>query len=85
MKKQNKSSFPTDKELRAYYDKHSAMAEGRPLRPVKMTFPKPRRLVALRLEEEALEGIKRLAAKKGLNYSTLMRMWITERLRREDL
>ncbi len=72
-----------DKKLRAYYDKSSKLDEGGPLRPVKMSFPKPRLLVALRLEEETLEGVKRLAAAKGLNYSTLMRMWITERLRRE--
>ena len=48
-----------------------------------LAFPKPRRLVALRLEEETVAGVRRLAAEKGLNYSTLMRMWITERLRRE--
>ena len=50
---------------------------------MKMSCPKPRRLVALRLDEAILEGIKRHAARKGLNYSTLMRMWLTERLRRE--
>ena len=48
-----------------------------------MSFPKPRKLIALRLEEETLAGVKRLAAERGLNFSTLMRMWITERLRRE--
>ena len=48
-----------------------------------MSFPKPRRLIALRLEEATLAGVKRLAAERGLNFSTLMRMWITERLRRE--
>lgn len=48
-----------------------------------MSFPKPRRLVALRLEQETLEALQKIAAKKGLNYSTLMRMWITERLSEE--
>lgn len=73
----------TDRELRAYYEKSSRLAEGVAIRPLEASFPKPRRLIALRLEEETLEGVKRLAAQKGLNYSTLMRMWITERLRRE--
>jgi predicted DNA binding CopG/RHH family protein len=77
--------IPTDRELRAFYEKHSALTANAALRPVRLRFPKPRRLVALRLEEETLEAVKRLAARKGLNYSTLMRMWITERLRREAI
>lgn len=79
-----KTSRPTDAELRRFYDKSSSLQEGKRVRPVKMGFPKPRRLVALRLEEETLEAVRRLAAQKGLNYSTLMRMWITERLRDEN-
>ena len=58
------------------------LAEGK-IMPVQMSFPRPRRLVALRLDEETLADVRRLASEKGLNYSTLMRMWITERLRRE--
>ena len=72
-----------DRALRKYYDASSSLAEGAEIRPVRMGFPKPRRLVALRLDEETLADVRRLAAAKGLNYSTLMRMWITERLRRE--
>lgn len=73
----------TDAELREYYDRTSSLEEGRPGRRVHMTFPKPRCLIAMRLEEETIEAVKRLAAERGLNYSTLLRMWITERLRRE--
>lgn len=72
------------KALRDYYDTHSSLASGVKLEAVRMSFPKPRRLVALRLEEETLEALRRIAAKKGLNYSTLMRMWITERLSEEQ-
>ena len=75
----------SDKFLRQYYEKHSALASGKKPEPVMMSFPKPRRLVALRLEEETLSALRRLAARKGLNYSTLMRMWITERLSQEKL
>ena len=73
----------TDLELRDYYDRTSELEQGLPIKEVKMTFPKPRRLVGIRLEPESLAAIQRLAARKGLNYSTLMRMWITERLRQE--
>ncbi|MFI5347552.1 MAG: hypothetical protein ACHQ51_14350 [Elusimicrobiota bacterium] len=74
----------TDKELRDYYDTHSILEEGTHVRAVKMEFPKPRLLIALRLEEKTLDGIKLIAAKKGLNFSTLVRMWITERLQQES-
>ena len=80
-----KSRETTDRRVRKLYDESSTLAEGGRVRAVRMSFPKPRRLIALRLEEETLEGVKRLAAERGLNYSTLMRMWITERLRREGV
>ena len=73
----------SDAKLRAYYDRTSRLAEGGRLESVTMSFPKPRRLIGLRLDEETLLRVKRLAAEKGLNFSTLMRMWITERLRAE--
>ena len=74
----------TDRELRDYYDTHSAMGKG-PLRPVKIEFRNPRILIALRIDDEILVGLKRVAQRKGLNYSTLARMWITERLRDEKI
>jgi predicted DNA binding CopG/RHH family protein len=78
-----KTTGAREKALRRYYDRSSALAEGRDAGAVRARFPKPRRLVALRLDEETLEGVRRLATEKGLNYSTLMRMWITERMKRE--
>jgi antitoxin component of RelBE/YafQ-DinJ toxin-antitoxin module len=48
-----------------------------------MDFPSPRVLIALRMDEKTLDEIKAVAARKGLNFSTLARMWITERLREE--
>lgn len=72
-----------ERALRKFYDESSTLAQGGKVRTVRMSFPRPRKLIAVRLEEETLEGVKRLAAARGLNFSTLMRMWITERLRRE--
>lgn len=80
MKKRKELS---DEALRKYYDTHSELGAGRKLQIVQMKFPKPRRLVALRLEDETLSALRRIAERKGLNYSTLMRMWITERLSQE--
>ena len=84
MTKRKKRPELTERQLRDYYDKHSMLEEGVRLRPVKMDFPKPRVLIALRMDEKTLEGIKRVAERKGLNYSTLARMWLTERLREES-
>lgn len=83
MAKRKKKPNLTDKQLRAYYDKHSALEEGVRIRPVKMDFPNPRVLISLRMDEETLEGLQRVAQRKGINFSTLARMWITERLREE--
>ena len=86
MRRKNRTadSLVRERELRGYYDKTSSLAKGGKLDAVSLSFPKPRRLVALRLDEESVAAIRVLAARKGLNYSTLMRMWITERLRREQ-
>lgn len=83
MKRAREGSVARERALRDYYDRSSSLDEGKRAAKVAMTFPKPRRLVALRLEDETVAAVKRLAAEKGLNFSTLMRMWITERLRKE--
>lgn len=83
MKNRRKQDHVREHPTRDYYDRTSRLNEGERVRSAAMKFPSPRRLVALRLEEDSLASIKELAARKGLNYSTLMRMWITERLNKE--
>ncbi|MFA6029278.1 MAG: hypothetical protein WC969_05455 [Elusimicrobiota bacterium] len=82
--KKSKKTGTSDAALRRYYDASSTLAAGGRIERVGAAFARPRRLVALRIDEEALSAIRRIALAKGLNYSTLMRMWITERLRRES-
>ena len=84
MSKPRKGGLVKDAGLRTYYDRTCSLESDRRLERVRLVMPKPRRLVALRLEEETLDSIRRLALQKGLNYSTLMRMWLTERLRQEE-
>lgn len=38
--------------------------------------------VTLRLEPSQIEAVKKIAAKKGLAYQTLIRMWIAEAIER---
>lgn len=42
-----------------------------------------KKAISIRVDEFALGKLKRIAAKKGLGYQTLMRMWVLERLERE--
>ena len=41
---------------------------------------RPRQPVSVKLSEEDLEIIKRIAAEKGMGYTTLLRVWIKEKL-----
>jgi len=48
-------------------------------KPEKLSFRKER-VLTLRLDEPTVEGLKAVADKKGLGISTLVRMWVRERL-----
>ena len=37
-------------------------------------------MISLRLEEQDVSEVKRLARRKGLPYTVLLRMWIKEKL-----
>ncbi len=47
---------------------------------VKLEIPRDYRVVSLRLEAEDIEWAKRLARRKGVPYTVLLRMWIKEKL-----
>ena len=47
--------------------------------PEKLSFRKER-VLTLRLDEPTLDELKEIAQKKGLGMSTLVRMWVRERL-----
>lgn len=74
----------SDKQVRAFWARHSSTEFEHLFQRVKATFPKPRkRLVSLRIEVDALDALRALAQRKGVGHLTLARMWITERLGRE--
>ena len=50
----------------------------------KVVFVKPdRQIVSLRLDRKVVDAVKILAAKKGIGYSSLLRMWLIEDIRQE--
>jgi predicted DNA binding CopG/RHH family protein len=47
---------------------------------VEITIPQDFRVISLRLETEDIIRAKRLARRKGIPYTVLLRMWIKEKL-----
>ena len=77
--------FKNDAEMAEFWDTHSFAdyeSEFDVADDVKFVRP-PKEVVALRLDEPVVRGIKRLARRKGLGYSSLIRMWLMERLETE--
>jgi predicted DNA binding CopG/RHH family protein len=73
--------FATIEEEAAFWDTHSTADYEGEFRPVRARFAK--RLstgVTIRLDPDTLEQLRSLAHKKGIGPTTLIRMWVLERL-----
>ena len=44
---------------------------------------RPKTLISLRLHSKTIEQLKALAARRGIGYQTMIRMWVMERLEEE--
>jgi hypothetical protein len=74
----------SDREVAEFWDTHSVADYWDDLEPVTLTHkPAPRQVVTLRLDPKAAQALRTLARRRGMNYSTLARAWISERLRDE--
>ena len=78
-------SFKSDQETAKFWDTHSLADFEKELRPAKdVVFVKPdRQVISLRLDRKIVRSIKILSAKKGIGYSSLLRMWVLEDFQRE--
>lgn len=78
--------FKTDKEIAEFWDTHSlADFEDELEIATDVVFVKPeRQVISLRLDRKIVKALKSLAAKKGIGYSPLLRMWILERFYQES-
>lgn len=87
--KKKKSKFPdfnkmSYKEEALWWDAHDITDFEDETEDVEIIFDfnKPRNeTVVLRLQEDIKEKIEKLARSRGLNLSTLARMWLIEKLR----
>lgn len=78
--------FKTDKEIAEFWDAHSLADFKDELEIAKdVVFVKPeRQVISLRLDRKIVKSLKYLAARKGIGYSPLLRMWILERFYKES-
>lgn len=77
--------FRSEAEEARFWDTHDSTQFLGEFKPAKLTFPahKPKVLVSVRLGKSEVVLMRQIAARKGLGYGSLLRMWLTERLLEE--
>jgi hypothetical protein len=74
----------SDREVAEFWDTHSVADYWDELEPIELRRRSaPRRVVTLRLDPRAVEALRVIARRRGIEYSALARSWITDRLRDE--
>ncbi len=78
--------FKNEDEIREFWGSHDSTEYFEEMEelsePIIMT--QPRQSVTVRLEMEAIERLKELAARQGITYQTLIQMWVMDRLQEEE-
>ena len=78
--------FKSEREEADFWQKHSVTEFEDGLEEVTdVHFPKPRkRLISLRIDDRMVASLKKAASRRGIGYLTLIRIWISDRLYREN-
>jgi hypothetical protein len=77
--------FASIEEEAAFWDTHSTADYEEEFTPVRIRFAK--RLstgVTIRLDPDTLERLRTLAHQQGIGPTTLIRMWVLERLKQQE-
>ena len=77
--------FKSDREAAQFWDTHSLADFDEELESADdVVFVRPQRqIVSLRLDRKVVSALKFLAKRKGLGYSSLLRMWVLEKFYNE--
>ena len=77
--------FKSDQEAAQFWDTHSLIEFEDNLELVKeKVFVKPeKQVMTIRVDKKLANVMKAIAREKGINYSTLARMWLIERIKKE--
>jgi len=78
--------FKTEEEEAEYWASHSTAETWESAEPVEVKLsPRNRRAISIRLDEADIDKLQQIARTKGIGYSTLLRMWVKERLSSERM
>lgn len=86
MKKMSKKipKFKADEEVAKFWDTHSFEDYHKDTKEAEIGFIKrPKKAIAIRLDPDDIKSVEIIAKRKGLSYTSLLRMWIKEHLYRE--
>lgn len=71
----------TAMQIHEFWKTHSSADYWEETREVDVVVRRrPRQPISVKLSEADVEALKRIAAEKGMGYTTLLRVWIKERL-----
>ena len=73
--------FKKDEEAARFWETHSFRDYQNDTKDAAIVFiKKPKRAITIRLDPEDIKSVEKIAQRKGLNYTSLLRMWIREHL-----
>jgi predicted DNA binding CopG/RHH family protein len=76
--------FKTDEETARFWETHSFEEYHRDTKETEIKFiRKPKKTIAIRLDPDDIKSVETIAQRKGLSYTSLLRMWIKEHLSKE--
>ena len=77
--------FKTDEDAARFWETHSFEDYHRDSKEPEIVFArKPKKTVAIRLDPDDIKSVEVIAERKGLSYTSLLRMWIKEHLHKES-
>ena len=77
--------FKTDEDAARFWESHRFQDYYRYTKESGINFVRrANRTVAVRLDPDDIKSVKRIAERKGLSYTSLLRMWIKEHLNKEQ-
>ena len=86
-KKQVKHTIPKFKSIAEeaeFWDTHDMSDYWDQFEPAKVRFAKKlSKGITIRLDPETMDGVRALASEKGIGPTTLIRMWVIEKLHAE--
>ena len=76
--------FKTQEEAAKYWETHSFKDYHKDTINGEIVFiKKAKKTVAIRLDPDDIKSVEKIAERKGLSYTSLLRMWIRECLSKE--